>query len=98
MSMYSRIDESQKLRIDQVRTALGAITADEPAVFWVYLDGVDRWCLRREGAPGETKFSSRRMCFDSLVVEIARRSSFRLFIQGRDGRIHEEHFNWQPAL
>ncbi len=93
MNMYRRIEDDQDLQVDQVRAALGAIAAGEPAVFWVYVDDADRWCIRREGIPGEQKFDSRRMCFDRLAIDVVRCSSYRLFLQGSDGRTHEEHFN-----
>jgi hypothetical protein len=92
--MCRRIEKDQGLHVDQVRAALGAIAVSEPAVFWVYVDDADRWCIRREGTPGEQKFDSQRMCFDSLAVDIVRCSSYRLFLQGRDERIHEESCDW----
>jgi hypothetical protein len=97
MNMFRRIEKDQELQVAQLRAALGAIAVSEPAVFWVYVDDADRWCVRREGTPGERKFDSRKMCFDRLTVDIVRCSSYRLFLQGRDGRIHEEFYDWSPA-
>ena len=85
--------ENQNLRVEQVRAALGVVPASGSAVFWVYVDDNDRWCFRREGAPDKMMFDSRRMCLDKLLVEIMRCSSYRLFLQGPDGRIREESFN-----
>jgi len=93
MNKHRRVEDVRDLRVDQVRAALGAIAVSQPAVFWVYVDDADRWCIRREGTRGEQKYDSRRMCFDRLAVDIVRCSSCRLFLQDRDGRIHEEHFN-----
>src|ERR1700676_2016527 len=61
MNMFRRMKKDQELQVAQLRAALGAIAVSEPAVFWVYVDDADRWCVRREGTPGERKFDSRKM-------------------------------------
>jgi hypothetical protein len=91
-------NEEQDFGAEQVRAALGAVAASGSAIFWVYLDENARWCLRREGASGKMIFDTRRMCLDQLVVEITRHSSYRLFLQGSDGRIREESFNELPVV
>jgi hypothetical protein len=94
MKMLPTFDDDQRHQIQQARRALGAVAVGEPAVFWVYVNHSGQWCLRREGASREARFESRRMCLDSLVSEIVRCASYRLFIQGNDGRIDNESFNW----
>jgi hypothetical protein len=94
MKMLPSLDNDHRHQIEQARRALGAVAVGEAAVFWVYVNHSGQWCLRREGAPREIKFDSRRMCLDSLVGEIVRCASYRLFIQGRDGKIDNESFNW----
>jgi hypothetical protein len=90
-------EEDQSLRVEQVRAALGAVAAGGSAIFWVYVGDDGQWCYRREGAPGKMTFESRRMCLSKLVVEIMRCSSYRLFLEGPDGRIREESFNGLTA-
>ena len=47
------------IEIAQIREALGAIAAAEPAVLWVYRRGDGQWATRREGAVSENVFDSR---------------------------------------
>jgi hypothetical protein len=94
MSTYRRLDEDQRPHIERVREALGAVAAREPAVFWLYMDGNGTWCVRREGALGEDGFACREACLDYLELEVARCSSYRLFLQDSSGRIDVKSFNW----
>ena len=50
MSGIQRGDGQAAIEIAQIREALGAIAAAEPAVLWVYRRGDGQWATRREGA------------------------------------------------
>jgi hypothetical protein len=93
-----RPEDDPTPRIDRIREALGAVAAREPAVFWLYMDGGGRWCVRREGASGEHRFDNREACLDYLELEAVRCASFRLFVQGSDGRIADRSFNWVQVV
>jgi hypothetical protein len=94
MTDESRLLERQDPQVGRVRDALGAIAAANPAVFWLYMDGDGRWCVRREGAAEEVQFADRDAATDFAQIEAARCSSYRLFVLGDDGRIREDRFNW----
>jgi len=53
-------------------------------VFWIYLDLTGRWCL--QGGAAEASFASRAACF-AFARDLAKNSSYRLFIETEDGRI-----------
>ena len=93
MKTPPRIDDDHRYEIQQIRRALDAVAVGDSAVFWVYMNRSAQWCLRREGASGELKFDSRRMCLDRLNSEIVRCASYQLFVQGSDGPIDSESFN-----
>jgi hypothetical protein len=94
MTGMSRLHEHQHPQVARVRDALGAIAAADPAVLWLYMDGKGCWCVRREGAAEEQRFSDRDEAADFAQIEAARCSSYRLFVAGGDGRIREDRFNW----
>jgi hypothetical protein len=56
-------------------------------VFWIYLDVAGRWCL--QGGATEASFASRAECF-AFARDLAKNSSYRLFIETEDGRIVQE--------
>ena len=93
MKTPSRTGDDHGHEIQQVRKALGAVAVGDSAVFWVFMNRSAQWCLRREGASGELKFDSQRMCLDRLNSELVRCASYRLFVQGSDGPIDSESFN-----
>src|SRR5262249_47330570 len=91
-------DERADLEIEQVRRALGAVAAAEPAVFWVYMDQHRHWHLRRGGAPGEHACASRDAARAFVEVAAARCSSYRLLIEDEDGGFAAQSAGWPAAL
>jgi len=98
MSGVQRRSEQATLEIEQIRHALGAVAAAEPAVFWVYL-GRDRlWRARREGEISEKSFASREAACAYVEVLAARCRSYRLFVQDRHNEFVEVCAVWPAAL
>jgi hypothetical protein len=84
------------IEIAQIREALGAIAAAEPAVLWIYRRGDGQWATRREGAVSEKVFDSRDDAEADAELLAARCRSYRLFIEEEGGRFTEESAGW-PA-
>jgi hypothetical protein len=98
MSTVRRRDELADLEVEQVRRALGAIAAAEPAVFWVYMDQHHHWHVRREGAPEELAFASRVSARAYVEVAAARCRSYRLFIEDEHGGFAQQSAGWPASL
>ena len=94
MTTRQPADRRETSTIEEIREALGAVAAAEPAVFWLYSGSDGRWCVRREGAEGEIEFSTRDQALEHLRKEAMRCSSFRLMLEGTDGHVTREYFNW----
>jgi hypothetical protein len=84
------------VEIAQIREALGAIAAAEPAVLWVYRRGDGQWATRREGAVSENVYDSRDAAEADVELLAARCRSYRLFIEEEGGGFTEESAGW-PA-
>lgn len=67
--------------------------ARRTAVLWVYRDYGDRWCVREEGGKFEAAFGSREKAAACARAAGHAAGSYRLFLQLKDGRVTEEHFN-----
>jgi hypothetical protein len=98
MSGNQRREGHAAIEIAQIREALGAVAAAEPAVFWVYRRRDGQWAARREGALSEKIFDSREAAEADVEVLAARCRSYRLFIQEEDGTFTEEHAGWPASL
>ena len=96
MSGIQRREGQAAIEIAQIREALGAIAAAEPAVLWVYRRGDGQWATRREGAVSEKIFDSRDAAEADVELLAARCRSYRLFIEEEGGRFAEESAGW-PA-
>ena len=86
------------IEIAQIREALGAIAAAEPAVLWVYRRGDGQWATRREGAVSEKVFDSRDAAEADVELLAARCRSYRLFIEEEGGQFTEESAGWPAAM
>jgi hypothetical protein len=98
MSGIQRREGHAAIEIAQIREALGAIAAAEPAVLWVYRRGDGKWATRREGAVSEKVFDSRDAAEADVELLAARCRSYRLFIQEEDGTFTEEHAGWPASM
>jgi hypothetical protein len=98
MSGIQRREGHAAIEIAQIREALGAIAAAEPAVLWVYRRGDGQWATRREGAVSEQVFDSRDAAEADVELLAARCRSYRLFIQEADGTFTEEHAGWPASM
>src|SRR6185503_14485552 len=63
------------------------------AVLWVYRDYDNRWCVRQEGGKFEAAFTGRDKAVACARAAGHAAGSYRLFLQLKDGRVTEEHFN-----
>jgi hypothetical protein len=89
--------ENQKApEVAAIRDALGAIAIGEPAAYRLYTDPQGEWCVRREGGPQGDRFASREEALAFARLAVARCASYCLHLQGSDGRITREFFNWFP--
>ena len=98
MSGIQRGDGQAAIEIAQIREALGAIAAAEPAVLWVYRRGDGKWATRREGAVSEKVFDSRDAAEADVELLAARCRSYRLFIEEEGGKFTEESAGWPAAM
>jgi hypothetical protein len=92
------MDERAKFDVEQIREALGAVAAAEPAVFWIYMDRQRRWHVRQEGAAETRRFAGLEAARSYVEVAAARCQSFRLFQENEAGGFTEESFGWPPGL
>ncbi len=60
---------------------------------WVYRNANGVWCVRKEGALRERIFDSPASAMSFARAELARATSYRLFIVRKDGRVTEEMLN-----
>jgi hypothetical protein len=98
MSGIQRREGHTAIEIAQIREALGAVAAAEPAVFWIYRRRDGQWAARREGALSEKVFDSREAAEADVEVLAARCRSYRLFIEEQDGAFTEENAGWPAAM
>lgn len=98
--MFENRDESSGKGTDEVvemRDALGAVAAAEPAVFWIFQKDDGRWYVRLEGEPGEHGFADRQSAQDLAKIAAARCRSYRIFSQQDDGSFAELQARWPEA-
>jgi len=98
--MFENRNESPGEAADEVvemREALGAVAAAEPAVFWIFQKYDGRWYVRLEGEPGEHGFADRQSAQDLAKVAAARCRSYRIFSQQDDGSFAELQAHWPQA-
>jgi hypothetical protein len=95
MNLERTLPSGERQQVAEIREALGAVAAAEPAVFWVYCDPSGSWCTRREGDLEEDQFTNRADACDHVRMAAARCRAYRLFIARPDGRFAEESFNWR---
>ena len=98
MSGLQRQETHTGIEIAQIRDALGAIAAGEPAILWVYRRGDGQWATRREGATSEKVFDSREAAEADVELLAARCRSYRLFIEEENGSFTEESAGWPAAM
>ena len=96
MCTDGRLENRESSDMRAIREALGAIAAGEPAVYWLYRGAYGDWHVRREGDPGEHCFPSRELALACIQLAVVRCASYSLYVQGCDGRIVKEFFNWLP--
>jgi hypothetical protein len=80
--------------ISEMQSALGAIAAAGPAVFWIFHKDDGRWYVRLEGDAGEQSFADRQAAQDFAKVAAARCRSYRVFAQQDDGAVVELRARW----
>ena len=86
------IENREDPAVAAIRQALGAIAAAPPAAYWLYTDAQGEWCVRREGHPDVQRFASRDEALAFVRLAVVRCTSYRLYLQGRDGRIARRSF------
>jgi hypothetical protein len=86
------IENQDDAEVAAIRRALGAIAAAAPAAYWLYTDAEGEWCVRREGHPDVQRFASRDEALAFARLAVVRCTSYRLYLQGRDGRIARRSF------
>lgn len=80
--------------ISEMQSALGAIAAARPAVFWIFRKDDERWYVRLEGDAHEQSFADRQAAQDFAKVAAARCRSYRVFAQQDDGAFAELRARW----
>jgi len=80
--------------ITEMQSALGAIAAARPAVFWIFRKDDERWYVRLEGDAREQSFADRQAAQDYAKVAAARCRSYRVFAQQDDGAFAELRARW----
>ena len=80
--------------ISEMQSALGAIAAAGPAVFWIFRKDDERWYVRLEGDAGEQGFADRQAAQDFVKVAAARCRSYRVFAEQDDGAFAELRARW----
>jgi hypothetical protein len=80
--------------IAEMQSALGAVAAGRPAVFWIFRKDDGRWYVRLEGDEGEQGFADRQAAQDFAKVVAARCRSYRVFAQQEDGAFTELRARW----
>jgi hypothetical protein len=82
------IEHQEDPEVAAIRQALGAIAAAPPEAYWLYADDAEReWCVRREGHPDVEHFANRDEALAFVRLAVVRCTSYRLYLQGRDGHI-----------
>ena len=97
MSVHS-LENRKAPEVAAIRDALGAIAVSEPAVYQLYADAQGAWCVRREGETETRRFAGREEALAFARLAVVRCASYCLHLEGSDGRITREFFNWSPHL
>ena len=92
MCIERRLGENDE--VSEIREALGAIAVGKPAVYWLFVAEDGAWLIRREGDLDDQVFETRDQALAAIQLVVARCSSYRLYLQGADGRIARSSHNW----
>jgi hypothetical protein len=95
MSVHS-LENQEAPEVAAIRDALGAIAIGEPAAYRLYTDPQGGWCVRQEGGTETHRFTGREEALAFARLAVVRCASYCLHLQGSDGRITREFFNWSP--